>query len=145
MADSIRKRILNEVQSILERIDGVGDTGGPKAIATEINRFPALFVQPGEDRINEYIGDRIDRDLAFVVIMWIRTQNNVLEAQENFLPKVLMAMTADHTLGGLAIDVGESDAGISAPFPLVDGQPDAAIAINYVCKYRVKRNDPYSQ
>lgn len=147
MPDSIRLQILKAVQDRMIAVPGVGDTGGPKKMPTEINRYPALFVQPGRDVPVKYIGDSIDRSLDVTLIIWIRTQGSVLNAIEAFLPEVQRTMAADHTLGGLCTDFSEPEEGegVSEPFPLDESQPDVGVTISYRCAYRVRRDNPYSR
>lgn len=146
MADSIRLRNLVAVQDKLAEVQGIGETGGPKKSLLEINRYPAAFVQPGDDFIIKYLGDLVDREMDIEIIVAERSQTDILRAIETILPKVQKKLAEDHTLGGLCIDFSEPEGGvgISAPFPLTEGQPDCAVHIGYRCSYRVRRDDPYS-
>lgn len=144
--DSVRLQILNAIQDLFSTVEGVGDTGGPKKMPLDIMRYPALFVQPGQDVPLKYVGDSIDRELQIDAIMFELTEGNVMKAIETFLPKVQKKVAENYTLGGLCIDFSEPEGGegISSP-TAVEGRTDVAVVINYRVLYRIKANDPYSQ
>jgi hypothetical protein len=145
MADSIRLQILTAIQDVLASVPGIGDTGGPKKSLLSINRYPAAFVQPGDDTVTQEVNTLLTREMNVDIVIAERSETDVLRAIETILPKVQKQLAENHTLGGLCIDLGEPEGGIgiSAPFPLIEGQPDVAVHVGYRCLYRVRRDDPY--
>lgn len=141
--DSVREKIFGAVKTKTEVIDGIGQVSRGKIDPLSINRYPALFILPGFDQVNEYLGEFIDRELQLFLFLWFHVELDIHKAIEAFLPKVQQTMAADHTLGGLTKDLTES--AIDQPFPLSDDQNDAGVMIDYRVIYRVRRTDPYSQ
>jgi hypothetical protein len=95
----------------------------------------------------KYLGDLVDRDMAVDIIIAERSEVDILRAIETILPKMQQKLAENHKVGGLALDFSEPEggSGISAPFPLIEGQPTCAVHIGYQCRYRVRRDDPYLQ
>lgn len=143
MADSLRERIFQAVNTILENVDGIGEVLRGRGIMTDINRYPAAWALPGTDDVTDYLGDSIDRDLNLRIYLEFYSEKDIHADIEAFLPKVQQAMVADHTLGGLVIDCNED--GVAEPFPLNDQQTMAGVVVDYSIKYRVKRLNPYQQ
>lgn len=141
MADSRRETIFKKIEVILQAIDGIGDVGRGKIDALEIQRYPAAFVYPGADNVSEYLGDYIDRDMEVFIFGWQKAQTDIALEVEAFLPKVQAALAAAWTLTGSAIDLSET--GVSERI-LTEDQTEGGFIINYNCKYRLKRSDPYS-
>jgi len=141
MADSIREQVFQAVQSTLEAIDGIGQVSRGKIDPLAINRYPAAFIMPGFDGVTDDLNTVITRDLQVFVFLWFAAQVDIHLTMEAFLPLVQQAMAADHTLGGVAIDLSETS--IDAPFPLNDEQTQAGIVMEFAVKYRTLRSNPY--
>ncbi len=141
MASSRREMIFEKVVMVLETIQGVGQVTRGKIDALSIQRYPAMFVYPGVDEVTDYLGDYIDRNMEVFVFAWLKAQSDVALELETFLPKAQQALAVDHTLTGTVIDFNESS--VSERL-LTDDQGEGGFIINYDCKYRVLRTDPYS-
>lgn len=142
MADSIRERIFAAVETVMLAVDGIGQVSRGKIDPLAIQRYPAAFILPGADLVTEELNTLLTRDLQVFIFLWIRAQVDIHKVVEVVLPKVQQAMVADNTLGGLTIDVTETE--VQQPFPLSEDQSEAGLVIDYAIKYRVRRDNPYA-
>lgn len=141
MADSRRERIFKQLETTLKAIQGVGDVTRGKIDATTLQRNRSLALYPGADEVADYLGDSIDRTMEVFVFAWCMAQTDVTAEIEAFLPVVQKALAADHTVNGLAIDLNEDS--VSERI-LTEQQTEGGFIVNLSCRYRVRRDDPYS-
>jgi hypothetical protein len=141
MADSRRETVFKKVETILNTVTGIGTVSRGKIDATAIQRYPAAFIYPGFDDVEEWLGDYIDRNMEVFIFGWCAAQSDVIPEIEAFLPKIQQALAADHTLTGTVIDFNET--GVSERI-LTEEQTEGGFIINYQCKYRVRRDNPCS-
>jgi hypothetical protein len=147
VADSIRELIFQALERTLKTVPGIGEVRRGKIDPLEIQRYPAAFPFPGADTIIEQsLGDIMDRQMVVYTFLWIRTQNNIIKEIEAFLPRVQKILAADHQLGfGLGGPVKDFHETAVHETLYDEDSPDAAVIIESLCTYRVKRNDPYIQ
>lgn len=143
MPDAHREKIFTALENVLKGVQGIGDVRRGKIDPLSINNYPAAFVLPGGDTVVEFIGNKILRELTAFTFLWIRTQENIHITLEAILPKVQQALAADHTLGGLTIDVTEVS--VHEPFPLNELESEAGVVLEHLVRYRVLREDPFIQ
>lgn len=143
MADSIREQIFKKVEANLRDIVGIGEVHRGKLGILSLVRTPAVLIVPGDDDVTEEVNTLVTRDLNISLLLWEATESNPHEIIEAFIPKIQVAMTADHTLGGLAIDVSPGD--VAGIVPLSPEGNEVGAPMFFTVKYRTKRNDPYTQ
>ena len=145
MAVSVREQIFAAIETELNEVAELKHVTRGKIDPLTIPDYPACFIVPGGDVVTEDLNSTfLDRELTVFLFIWIKTQSQfVHSAIEEILPKVQQKMVADYTLGGLTIDVQETN--VHEPFPLTENQTEAGVVLEYAVRYRVNRANPYSQ
>jgi hypothetical protein len=145
VANSVREQIFAAIETELKEVAELNYVTRGKIDPLRIPNHPACFVVPGGDVVTEDTNNvRYDRELTVFLFLWIKTQSPfVHKAIEEVLPKVQMKMVEDYKLGGLTIDVQETN--VHEPFPLTEDQTEAGVVLEYAVRYRVNRFNPYSQ
>ncbi len=143
--NSVREQIFIAVETELKEVAELKHVTRGKIDPLMIPDYPACFIVPGGDVVTEDLNNAcLDRDLTVFLFLWIKTQSPfVHKAIEEILPKVQQKMVADYTLGGLTIDIQETN--VHEPFPLSENQTEAGVVLEYAVRYRVNRSNPYSQ
>jgi len=141
MANSLREQIFMAFKTVIEGVDGIGQVSRGKIDPLAINRYPAAFILPGLDQVSEDLNTLVTRDMQVFLFLWFFVQVDIHLAMEAFLPKVQQAVADDYTLGGVVIDISET--AIEAPFPLSDDQTQAGVVMEFLVKYRTRRDNPY--
>lgn len=141
MADSKRETIFKKIEVILKAIQGVGDVSRGKIDALAIQKYPALFIYPGFDDVEEENNTLRTRNMEVFIFGWQRAQKDIALEIEAFLPKVQKALAPDYNLSGSAIDFKET--GISERI-LTEDNLEGGFILQCACKYRVLRADPYA-
>lgn len=130
------------LEAVLNAIVGIGTVSRGKMDPLMIQRYPSAHLFAGPDQIVESISHIITRNMTVYTYAWVKTPENVHKTLEAWLPKIQQALAADHTLGGLTIDVNE----INVDEPMVNaGETEALVLIEHQVTYRVDRQDPYQQ
>ena len=143
--NSVREQIFAAIEVELKEVAELKYVTRGKIDPTAIPDYPACFIVPGSDNVVEDLNSVfLDRELIVFLFLWIKTQSPfVHKVIEEILPTVQQKMVADYTLGGLTIDVQESN--VHEPFPLTESQTEAGVVLEYAVRYRVNRSNPYSQ
>lgn len=141
MADSQREKIFGAIKTLLINVDGMRRIYRGKVDPTSIE-VPSAQIVPGFDQVAETVGTLLTRDLQVFVVVYVSAQSEILAGLEAFMAKVQQAMTADHKLGGAAIDITETAA--AEVFPANALETVAGVILEYQVLYRVSRTNPYS-
>jgi hypothetical protein len=142
MADSQREKIFDAIHDLLINVDGMRRIyrGKVDPLAMET---PSAQIVPGFDQVAEEVGTLLTRDMQVFVVVYVSAQSEILSSLESFMAKVQLAMTADHKLGGVAIDISETAA--ADVFPANALETVAGVILEYQVLYRVSRTNPYGQ
>jgi hypothetical protein len=145
VADSVREQIFAAIETELKEVAELKHVTRGKIDPLMIPDYPACFIVPGGDTVTEDTNNALyDRQLTVFLFVWIKTQSPfVHKAIEEIIPKVQQKMVADYTLGGLIIDIQETN--VHEPFPLNETQTEAGVVLEFAVRYRVNRFNPYSQ
>lgn len=147
MADSIRERILAEVESRLATVTGInGRVYRSRAQAASKAEMPLIVVTPVKDGADRQTSIRsVDRYLTVRLAVIVRGDvpdqeaDPVLQSAHKLLMPPLGNGFVDVTLGGLAIDV--SQAGDSFEMAFTEG----VVISDYIIQYRHMEDDLAAQ
>ena len=143
MANSVRENILAEIETILKAIPGIGNVTRGKIDALDVQLFPAAFIVTGGDDATELFTGILDRTLAVLIFLWVKTEAEQPESLETFLAQIKAAMVADLTLNDTCHYLTEGPT--HEPFPLNEEMSEAGIMVEYYVRYRTPLADPYTQ
>jgi hypothetical protein len=143
VADSAIETILQQVETILLAIPGIAVVSRDGVDALEIQNFPAAVIGIGANEPDQLLNDYIDWSLNLNISCWVSAQSNVSKALEAFKAQVQEAMAADAHLG-LADLCDTVEGPWSGPFPMNELLTEAAETKNYIVRYRIVRDDPYT-
>lgn len=152
MAESVRERILQQVQDTLEWItveNGYENTLRSvqrfRQDGQELANLPAAILIEGGDDVDLNGPLELTSRTLTVSVVLVQQQDteqdarSASEVMNSLLADVQTAMQVDPRRGGLAIDTTESGIG---EMNVEDGQPELVQTIGYRIAYRHLRNDP---
>lgn len=147
--DPIRKKILANIRTTLLAIQagatyrttvrGVEHLGLNEV---DIKTYPFVAIGPPQFRFDDGQYRRIAVEMTLTLLLVIRTQTSTVETMHDFLEDVSLAMRADVTRGGFALDTHVR--GDSPDVP--DGtHPVFATEVELAISYRHLNTDPALQ
>jgi len=147
---SVRERILQNIEAALRTIVE-GDVYNFTVRQVERTRvtpllenleFPALFIFEMPERLTQGPNPLMTKELVIVIQAWIRSGDDDLSVQVNgLLADLEVALLADKTRGGLAVDTLFSEHSIYLDTPI---DVLAATHTIFTVHYRTVEGDPYT-
>lgn len=151
MRESVRERILQNIQTTLE---GINETAGYNFTVGRVERmravplaedseFPALFIYETSERIAQGPNPLLTKELTVIIQTWLRSGDNDLSVQMNGITAdIETAMFADVKRGGLAVDtdVVEHVFMLDTPIEVL-----AALHSVFIIHYRTVEGNPYQE
>lgn len=138
MPDSIRQRILDELETTLAAVSGVAAVERKSQVVQTVREFPTIFMlEPRESMVQQPAG-YITFTMQLTLECWIIDDLAETNADVNtFLKDVANALLADYTRGGLAIDTALS--GDEAFVSQTNRQ--AGVFLDVIVRYRTAVTD----
>lgn len=149
MADTIREKILDNLQTTLQAITVAG--GYVNTIASvqkwaqsgnALAALPTIIINAGpEDRENRP-GFITSCKLSVILDVYTVAATDTDAALNSLLGDITKALMADYTRGGYAVNTTIKSV---IPFEAIEGQPYAGLIITVEIEYRHKLTDSTSQ
>ena len=150
MGDSVRERILNNIETELKKISRAnGYHEDIKSVQRWSQRgnslldVPAIIINAGPDDWENSPNPLVTANLTVYLDLWIRQPNDDKNPTDKLLNDILMdiyeALMADNTRGGIAHDTTIKSI---TPFETIEGEPHAGLIIEVLIHYRFYQNDP---
>ena len=151
MADSIREKIMANVETTLEGITTAAGYNSTiqrvyriRLAGLNIQEFPSIVVIPGREINAEEPVDRYTERLSFVLECWLKeaSKDDIATQVNKLVADVQKALLVDYTRGGMAINTKLLG---NEPFYNDVNAPYGGVDIEIEIHYRHQYSDPYIQ
>ncbi|MES2207299.1 MAG: hypothetical protein V4525_10980 [Pseudomonadota bacterium] len=137
MAATIRERIFQQIETSLNGIAGIVTLERERPEPFSREECPAINIEPVSDIPQQVTVPRTSWNLSINIQLQLRDEEQS-SAADPFIAEIHSRLMADHSLGGLAVDINAGE----VHFSRFDGDATVClIDMNFVVEYQTSAND----
>lgn len=143
MADSARLQILKEVERLLKTVSGMRVVTRNSNDVLSLIDYPAAIIQAGTETIDENVNGGIENvDWLIGVELWVKSENNLGDVQEETLAKVQKTLAENPKLLSKVHFFKQN--GPEQWIPINDALTITGVMLTYRALFKRTESDPYA-